>query len=212
MKSYSFHDWILNTEVLKSEEQMRAYFSALNLIDRKIKNIKFAGLVYSCRKDEIEIIVFSSLEKCSSSLAKFFSDFDKIPDDFKFDRYAEIDEPFILTLDDGRNIELCADELDNEFYVSVNEVNIKDEVNICGNILFSSCLDKTITGIDFKEEYPPNDVYDGADKIPALILYLSDGSFLQFNGEIDFCEVSHRDKNGQEVPICFKQLKQGLKE
>lgn len=201
-------------ETLTSEKQMRECFSALNLIGRKIKNIKISGYDYSKDEDLLEDQVYTKLDANSESLAKNFSDFDKIPDDFKFNRYAEIDEPVILTLDDGRKIELCADELANEFYVSVNKMpdNAEPSINynnIDGNILFSSCLNKTITAVGFKP-IPDNIFYQGDDKIPALLLYLSDGSILQINGEIDFCEVCHTDKAGEPLPISFKELKKGL--
>ena len=140
-------------------------------------------------------------------------DFSLIPDDLQDKRIVEIDEPFILEFTDGQQIELEANDVNNEVIVALNEIpaNAKADINtnnIDGNVIFSSCLGRTITAVKFLPE-TPREPY-----VPVVVFVLDNHTEIQIEGRLDYCNVSHNKtgggKAGSILPISWGELKKGL--
>lgn len=218
MKKYTYQDWKKIAKTLTSGKEVREYFSSLPLIGKTIRNIRIIGMDYFrnsfilgdwwityCKKNNIPLKVDKD-EIPDVNLAL-------IPDNLQDKRIVEIDEPFILEFTDGQQIELDANDVNNEVTVAFNEIpsSAKADINtnnIDGNVIFSSCLGKTITAIKFLPKIPKEPY------VPCIVFVLNDNTEIQIEGYLDFCNVSHNktDSKGKDsiIPISWGELKKGL--
>lgn len=79
--------------------EIKDRINSFNLVGRKIKNIRFIGLCYNLRREWIEEIAYNNATGSEEEKQKF-SNYDSIPDELQYLRFAEIDEPLLIKFED----------------------------------------------------------------------------------------------------------------
>ena len=221
MEKYKYRAWKNIAKALTSDKEVKDYFVKLPLVGKTIKNIRILGHDY--RRNDYDLVCIWNEYCREHNIPTGFADFDDalskinssiIPDTLLDQRIVQLDEPIILEFTDGSQIEMDADEVANEISVTFNEIpaDAKADINrnnIDGNIIFSTCLGKTITAINFISEVPNE--YD-EDIIPSIFFSLNDGTDLHIGGWADFCEVwvTSSDDKEKILPISWGELKKGI--
>lgn len=215
---FSSRKW--SAKNITSPEEIEKGIRALHLEGRTIKRMKFIGLCYNLRREWIEESVYNKLEGVDEELRQLQSDYDSIAPETPFIRWAEIDEPFMIEFEDGDSFEIDTPQAP-EYCFSMNRIPWYIDAgtnlpNAEANTLFSSAIGKKITAVEVKIvnlencpehfiSYPMSDDY-----VAGITLRLENGLGLHIYGSLDFCEVELIDENGNDVPITFAELKEGL--
>ena len=216
MTYYNVLLWKQEAARLSTDKQIKDFFSKLNIIGKKIKSIKILGRDYDHDRDGIENLAFLQLDKVlPEDQAREKSRIRKYSQNLMFYRIAEVDEPIVIELDDGRRLEILILELDNTIYADINKIPPNatwdiNSANVDGNVMFSPCVGQTIKAVEFpahgysfgEEKNPP--------QIPDILIRLENGTGLKIEGWVDFCDVECLDGNNQTLKISFEDLKKGL--
>lgn len=216
MTYYNVLLWKQEAARLSTDKQIKDFFSKLNIIGKKIKSIKILGRDYDHDRDGIENLAFLQLDKVlPEDQAREKAEYANIPQNLMFYRIAEVDEPIVIELDDGRRLEILILELDNTIYADINKIPPNatwdiNSANVDGNVMFSPCVGQTIKAVEFpahgysfgEEKNPP--------QIPDILIRLENGTGLKIEGWVDFCDVECLDGNNQTLKISFEDLKKGL--
>lgn len=216
MTHYNILLWKQDATHLATEKQIKDFFSKLNIIGKKIKSIKILGRDYAHDREGVEELAFLQLEKVlSEKQAKEKAEFSNIPKDLMFYRIAEVDEPIVIELNDGRRLEILILELDNTVYADVNKISPNatwdiNPANVDGNVMFSPCVGQTIKAVEFpihKHSFGQEEEYQ---QIPNVLIRLENGTGLEIEGWFDFCDIECVDRKNQPLKIPFEDLKKGL--
>lgn len=211
--------------------EIKDRINSFNLVGRKIKNIRFIGLCYNLRREWIEEIAYNNATGSEEEKQKF-SNYDSIPDELQYLRFAEIDEPLLIKFEDeteSRSIFYDGDifEIDTpqqpEFRMSMNSIPWWIDAgtnmpNMEAKVLFSPCIGKTISGVEVntyltkRDPMAFEDFSDGSERelISSIILRLEDGTGILIEGWLDFCHVSCVNSANETMLIPFEDLKKGL--
>ncbi len=189
-------------EAAKTVELMR-------LVGRKVKRMRFVGLCYDLRDDDIEEYVYNSLcDTADEAERQEKSDFDNIDNDFKLERSAVVDEPLLIEFEDGDRLELWA-TMFHSFVLSMNCIpwNIDSYINlpnIDANVLFSTLLNATVASVEIAP-------YDSTlNVLSEIVLWFDNGLGLQFYDYFDYCHINLIGKNDTRSYISFGELKKGM--
>lgn len=196
-EKFSLQEW--SAKYLSSYDDIKRELDNLNLIGRKIKNIKILGMDYLHREDAIENFIYPA-------------EYDKIPPHFKFIRVIEIDEPILIEFENGDVLEVLA-EIEPEFRISMNKIPFDTKAginknNMIANVIFSNCIDKRISNIEIDtcESFNSN-----TEKNCVIVIRLENGDCLKIYHDChDYCTVENCNIKGEVISIYFKDLKKGL--
>ena len=221
MKEYEYEKWIAIAHVCNETKDIDCILQKNPVIGKTIKNIYF--LSFSWCNDSYDIrrsCAAWHYEKDHDYAAyKKYSAWANIPDNFELPRRAEIYEPMVIQFTDGTSIEIMyssyIDEEPKGFKISVNEIThypkkeMEDNgTNIAGNILFSVCIGKKITGIEII--HCEKSIHD------KMILRLSDGNGISISEDYESWDnesyngLECVDNENKPFTITFGELKPGL--
>ena len=211
--------------------EIKKRINSFNLVGRRIKDVRFIGLCYNLRREWIEEKAYNDASGSEEEKQRL-SDYDQIPDNLKFLRFAEIDEPFLIKFEDetdSRSIFYDGDifEIDTpqqpEFRMSMNSIPWWIDAgtnlpNMEAKVLFSPCVGKTISGVEVntyltkRDPMAFEDFSDGSERelVSSIILRLEDGTGILIEGWLDYCHVSCVNSANEDLPISFDELKKGL--
>ncbi len=211
--------------------EIKDRINSFNLVGRRIKDIRFIGLCYNLRREWIEEKAYNDASGSEEEKQRL-SDYEQIPDDLQFLRFAEIDEPLLIKFEDetdSDDIFYDGDvfEIDTpqqpEFRMSMNSIPWWIDAgtnlpNMEANILLSPCIGKTIAKVEVNTYLTKKDPMafqsfpDGSERelVSSIILRLEDGTGILIEGWIDFCHVSCVNSANEELLITFDELKKGL--
>lgn len=217
MKKYTYTNWLKVAHRLDTAEEARDCFAKLHLEGKTIKSIRILGHDYDhstacyrekwndyCRQNNIQKKDISTEEMLNNV-------YNLIPDDAQCWRSVTLNEPLIMEFTDGQRLEMDADMIANEIRLSVNEIPLdaiptNDPNNIDGNVIFSSCLGKTITEIEFLWIKEFESVFQ---------FNFNDGTSFRVYGQPNFCYYELEDNGDYETkdvePISWGELKKGLR-
>ena len=226
---FSSREWSAPTMVNPVEIQGK--LDSFHLVGRRIKDIRFIGLCYNLRREWIEENAYNDISGSEEEKQRL-SDYDQIPNDLMFLRFAEIDEPLLIKFEDetdSRSIFYDGDifEIDTpqqpEFRMSMNSIPWWIEAgtnlpNMEAKVLFSPCIGKTISGVEVntyltkRDPMAFEDFSDGSERelVSNIILRLEDGTGIVIEGWIDYCHVSCVNSANEGLLISFDELKKGL--
>ncbi|WP_458401736.1 hypothetical protein [Candidatus Avelusimicrobium sp.] len=216
MTHYNILLWKQESTRLSTEKQIKDFFLKLNIIGKKIKSIKILGWDYDHDRVGVEDLAFRQLEKVlSEEQAKEKAKYSNIPKDLMFYRIAEVDEPIVIELNDGRRLEILILELDNIFYADVNKISPNatwdiNSANVDGNVMFSPCVGQTIKAVEFPIHMHSFGQEEEYQQIPDVLIRLENGTGLKIEGWLDFCDIECVDSKNQPLKISFEDLKKGL--
>ena len=222
-KDYTFsaREWSAPTMV--SPKEIRERIDSFALCGRKIKRMRMIGLSYFHTRDWVEEAAYRQVEHLPEKERQLKSDYSTIDPDMQFNRYAEIDEPLLIEFEDGDVFEIETPQAP-EFRMSMNCIPWwidagTNQPNIEADILFSPCIGQTIIAIEVNTYVTDKDpMFRSAFDEPPyqrefvsnITLRLENGMDLQISPDIDYCEVSCVDANGEWIKICFSELKEAL--
>ncbi len=206
-------------------EEIRHAISLLHLEDRTIEQIKFIGLCYNLRRDNLEDCVYNyydQIGEMEEEEKQRKSDYDNIDPQYSFYRWAEIDEPLLIRFADGDCFEIKA-PFAAAYRFSMNKIpwNISagiNQPNAEANTVLGPAIGKTIVAVEIdkasKDSAPSyfEDFLAGdlEEYVAGIILRLEDGSGIRVYGDLDFTWVEYIGSDNETAGIPFKELKEGL--
>jgi len=210
-------------------DELRKHIDSLNLIGRKIEYLRMIGLSYMHTREWVEESAFCHYDKIldNEDEVRRLSDYENIDPDLMYDRYAQIDEPFLIGFEDGDNLELIS-PVEGSFMISMNHIpwGIKAGTNLPNedaDVLFSDCIGQVITGIEiYSISYERVEGKDyshelirrestGDDGIDEVVLRFENGCGLSLMTEChDYCAVCSISKNNEANQLPYRELREGL--
>ena len=217
---FSWREW--SAPELIFAEDIRGTLDHFALVGRRIKEMRILGTCYSYNGFAVEERAYGKLEHLSEEERERKSQYLNIDPEMMCERWAEIDEVFMITFDDGDVFEIDT-PWEMEFRMSMNRIPWYTESsswqNLDADVLFSNCLGQEITaveiGTDMREVHPiTGESFTEPpltrECVEHIILRLANGLALKIYGCDDFCEVECIDANGKTTEISFGELKKGL--
>lgn len=211
-----------------SAAELREYLDSLNLVGRKIKELRMIGLSYMHTCEWVEESAYCHYKNLLDDKEEIgrLSDYDSIDPELPYDRYAQIDEPLLIRFEDEDRLEIIC-PVKGEIQVSMNHIlwwidagtNLPNED---ANVLFSDCIGQVIAGIEIysiRYERVEGKEYDelirhesiGDDEIDEVVLRFENGCGLSIMTECyDYCAVTSITNDNEEAQIPFRELKEGL--
>lgn len=228
-----FEDNVFATEKwsaphLIAPEEIENSIKEFDLIGGKITGLRFIGMCYNLRVEDIESIAYDSMEGVGEEERQYLSDYRRIRGNTLLQRVALIDEPLIITYEKGNEentIELLCPQV-SEFRLSKNKLPYHIEAgvnmwNVDAEVLFSPCLNKTIIDVgiqQYRTKYDPMcpDCFideNGTEYalVSAVFIKLSNGYEIKLGGLYDYCVVECvLTAEGKTADVRFDELLQGL--
>ena len=222
-KDYTFSPTEWSAPTMVSPKEIQERIDSFTLCGRKIKRMRMIGLSYFHTRDWVEETAYHQLEYLSEEERRIRSNYPMIDPSMQFSRYAEIDEPLLIEFEDGDVFEIDTPQ-DPEFRMSMNCIPWwidagTNQPNIEADILFSPCIGKEIVAVEVNTYMTDKDPMfcDPFDEPPYqrelvsnIILRLENGLGLQISPDIDYCEVSCVDVDGDLAKIYFSELRESL--
>lgn len=218
---FSHQEW--SAPYVVSPEIIRELLSSFHLEGRRIKRMKMIGLTYNLRRDWIEEHAYNSLVGFPEHEMQEMSNYENISPETEYDRWAEIDEPFLIEFENGNVFEIDTPQVP-EFRFSMNCIPWEIDAgcnspNADANVIFAPALEKKILSIELKiyhSDLEPmyyttyDEDYSSGELVSSIILWLENEIGIEINGWVDFCHVSLIDRSGKVLPILFGELKPAL--
>ncbi len=218
---FSSQEWSADTMVDPGE--IRDLLDSFELAGRKIKDLRFVGMDYAHSRDFIEDIAYHQLKQYEEEERHRRADYDNIDPGTVYKRYAEIDEPLLIRFEDGNRFEIDTPQ-EPEFRFSMNCIpwfigegtNLR---NIDANVLFSSCIGKTIKEAvveTYRTDKDPmfgmefDDGTGERELASWIVLKFHDGTCLKIGPHFDFCDVLLCNRDGQLEEFTFGEFKPGI--
>lgn len=215
-KSLDKERW--NPIIVKDYKLLLKKLEDFDIKGKKIKDIRALGCCYNYAYDRIEDIAYNILNSEGNPEYEKLSEFKNIPSDIQYSRLIEVDEPVIITFDDGTQLEIEFSYPPDEVKISKNKIGKFDIFNtnypnIDLNILFSNCLNETLE--DIIVELTTDSTYFGIPikkqdiYMKNIIFKLTNGLSIVFTIWADFGVVSVKQYE-EYSKIEFKDLKKGI--
>ena len=219
--TFSGREW--HAAAMVSPEEIKKRIASFRLEGRKIRELRMIGLSYMLTRDWIEDHAYNLLGQYEEEERQRLSDYHNIDPAAPFDRYSQIDEPFLIGFEDGDVFEIDTPQVP-EFCMSMNCIPWETEAgtnlpNVDANILFAPCIGQTISNVEvgtyYTDRYPfSSDSFDEEQSkrefVSDIVLWLDDGNGISIGGYYDFCQVAYIDENRTILTIPFAELKPGL--
>lgn len=221
---FDSEEW--NAPYMVNVSEIAERLHSFNLVGRKIKEIRFIGLCYNLRRDEIEDSVYIALSG-TDDIRQHQSEYQNIPDTFRFERTVDIDEPLLIMFEDEHkglgDIFSIVTAQKPEFRMGMNSIPwcIRAGTNLpnmSANVLLAPCIGQTVTGVEistYRAQRDPitGEIFDdGSEKelVSNIIIRLENNTGIKIEGWIDSCFVSCIGADNKILTISFEELKKGL--
>lgn len=197
-EAYSFENW--NVDLIQKPEILEKKLSEMQLVGKKIKNIRSVGALY-----DMEYICLEESE-----------------DDDSIKEMIKIDEPIVITFEDNERLEIDFSET-SSLKIGINALpqHISWGINPCNvdlNVFFQQLIGKIIEKIEVTASLDYSGNFTKSYEIPEpkaapyineIIFYLENNYKMVFNSNFDYGEVSlyHEDKI---IETKFENIKKGI--
>lgn len=216
---FVYEDW--KADLIQEPNELLEKLKSFKIKGKKIKGIRILGNAFDLIEGLEEEIYKKTESQNDSDLANF-------KDDYEFKRIIQIDEPIIITFDDGNKLEIDYSE-GSSIKIGLNTLpdNIESKNfvnNLDGNVMFSNCIEKTVIGfqISIQDDYELTWDFTGSHGIDlpenqdAYIsefrILLSDSISLVFKNFYDYGHVWTEEWMTDISKIKWSELKKGIKE
>ncbi len=217
---FSWQDW--SAPKLVMAEDIREKLDGFALRGRRIERMQILGTCYTYIGFVVEEKAYGKLEHLCEKERERGSQYMNIDSEMMFERWAEIDKPFMIEFEDGDVFEIDT-PWEMEFRMSMNRIpwytESSGEWNLDADVLFSNCLGQEIVAVEIDTDMRDVHPITGEsftefpferECVESIILRLENGLALKIYGRDDFCEVECIDANGKTMEIGFGELKKGL--
>ena len=204
-KEFDFFEW--QVPLIQDADVLEYFLSSLKLKGRVIKSIRAIGRCYNFGYWEIEEQV---------------EDISKIPDDFEFKTYLEIDEPLVIEFVDGDRLEIDFSEA-SSLKMGLNTLSPEttygtNSNNLDVNYVFSKCLNQEVIDYKVTRSDKLTSEYTGSSGIPEpkcnfiekIEFMIGDDLKITFKPFFDYGEVTLTDKNDNILYVKWKDIKKSL--
>ena len=204
-----------STTIITKPEEVKQRLSSMNLVGRRIKQLKLIGLSYFHTRDWIGDSAYGALKNLPEEERQEKSKYENINPKLLFPRCSQIDEPLLIEFEDGDTFEIDI-PFEGEIRVGMNLIpwNIDAGTNLPNldaNIMFSPCIGQKVTKIEmntFTRYYRNSNSEKLVDRI---IIRLENGVGISIGGEdFDYCAVKCINKRNKVLKIPFSKLKPAL--
>lgn len=222
-ENYTFSAQKWSAPMMESVNEIKEGLESLNLVGRKIKELRMIGLAYNLRRYNIEDIAYNFWKDKDEDERAKLSEYDNIDPSITIEREVEIDEPFLIKFDDGDVFEIDVPQqpifrfsmncIPQGIHAGVSEANAE------ANIIFEPCIGMRIEFIEvktcFTDRHPMygwyyDEEHSKREIVSGIVLWLENGIGILISGLVDFCCVSLIDSAGKNIPISFGILKNAL--
>ena len=214
---YNWYEW--KADVIQEPIALMNKLKSFNIKNKKIKSIRILGLAYDLLDDLEEVIYKQTNSQEESDLKNF-------KDEYEFNRIVEVDEPIIIEFEDGNRVEILFSD-GGTVKIGLNSLPEDitwgtNEANVDGNVIFSNCLGKMVTGfsVEIEDEIELDWEFTGAHGldldenqelyIGRFQILLTDGLALNFQSWIDFGHVWVQEWRYHRSKIKWEELKKGI--
>ena len=216
--TFSAEEW--SAPYMVSPKEIRERIDSFVLCGRRIKRMRMIGFSYSHTRDWVEEAVYLQVEHLPDEERRRKSDYPTIDLAMQFNRCAEIDEPLLIEFEDGDVFEIDTPQ-EPEFRMSMNcipwQIGAGTNLpNVDADILFSPCVGQAIVAAEVHTYMTDKDpMFCGTfdeprELVSHITLRLENGVGLQIGPDLDYCEVSCVDADGETVKTPFSQLKEAI--
>ena len=236
-KNYTFDGNEWSAPYMIDASEIRDRINSFNLVGRKIQDIRFVGHCYNLIRDWIEEYAYNAKDGTEEE-KQHYSEYKNISPNLMYLRYAEIDEPLMIRLENKTepedkdssglgNLDIFEIEMVQvpEFRMSMNCIPWGIDAgtnlpNMEADVLFSPCIGQTITAVEVNTYraksdplFPDHPFEDGSPEkelVSSIILRLENGDGLCISGQFDFTDISYVDKDNKTLRLSFAEIKEGL--
>ena len=220
---FSESDW--TAPIMVDPSQIKSTIDTLNLIGRKVTNIRAIGLCYNLMEESIEDAVYNCLNGIDEEERLIRSNWDNIDGSIKFDRVLEIDEPVLIEFEDGNIFEIDVPQVP-EFRMGMNLIpwNIEagtNSPNADACIILEPCLNQMITDIEvntYKTTEDPmfskpfdEEPYE-REFVSEIVVWFENKMGLCISGFYDYGMAYCINNNYETLQMPFEKLKTALLE
>ena len=152
-KNNEFSYWEWSAPILQTHDEIISKISELNLIGRKIKDVRCIGMAYNWCDYEIDDRIYRKLEDMTPEQRSALPNpCPYLPEGLYLSRWIEIDEPFLIEFEDGDILGIDYSE-GSSVRMELNTIpkNISFGTNqptIYANKLFEDIIGKEISSIE----------------------------------------------------------------
>ena len=162
---FDFSQW--SKQYLESAEELQRRLDTMELIGRKISDIRFVSHVYNMTDVNFDSIIYHYTQIYPKEIERYM-DYKHIPDAFPIPLDFEMDEPVLIKFEDGDVLEILT-QVEGTFNICMNEIpwNSASWINyenINGSRLCEFCKGAVIT----KAEVITDKDMFGVEDIPAV--------------------------------------------
>lgn len=198
---FNCQDW--HAPCLEEPDEIRQLLKQCRLESRTIKNIRLVGLDYAHTLEE-DVPTPKDAPHPYCGLAE------QMDPNQKEERCVEIDEPIIITFDNGEQLEIDT-PLEGEYRISMNRLprwitGGENLPNVDAALIFSPCIGATIV----RTEVCIDAFYNHTPRVCSVVLHLDNGFGLLITTFVDYCLVYCVDANHRVQQFPFYQLQEAL--
>ena len=215
-----------SADILQTTEEVRRAFEELEIVGRTVTHIRAIGLAYCLRCEWLDEWRYHYAARLTDEQRGGVEPEDWYDGAALYPRAVEIDEPVIITFDNGDRLEIdfsydCCVRMSKNCFPPDIEHGINYN-NFDANRLFSCFIGSTVTGLETEvDRAGPNilpyfvrgtDTTEAGDEfIGALSIVFADASRLRFEcSVVGFGYISAVDSNERTLELPFKELKELL--
>jgi hypothetical protein len=216
--TYSWQSW--SADVLQIPSEVFTAFNNMELVGKKIANIRAVGRAYNLNTDSILSTLYNNLINKDNFIFDE-ENWQNIPATYPCT--AQLDEPIIFFLDNSDRLEIDFSE-GSSVRMSKNCLPSDIIAGTCDNNfdaskLFANCIGEQIIGLDVEstDEFPDftgsygidlSEEYD--EYIAAICIHLSNFKMIRFSPFFDYGDVCLCDNHGKHLEVTLSELKQSM--
>ena len=215
---FNYREW--NVDLIQSPQKLMDTLKSFNIKEKKIKDIKVIGNVFNLVDGLEEEIYKKNLNDEESNVENF-------KDEYEFKRIVEIDEPIIITFDNGDRLEIDYSD-GSTIKMGLNSLpeNIHSKrftPNLDMNVMFSDVLGEQVIGFEVSMQDEPEATWDFTGCydydldfeqetfISQFRILLTNAKSIVFRNCYDYGHVYIEDFTVDISKISWKELKEGIK-
>ena len=223
-KDYIFSSSEWSAPTMISANEIKNRLSDLNLVGRRIKDVRMIGLSYFLTRSWIEESAYNALpNEMPEEERQYKSNYNNIDVALEFSRFSQIDEPLLIEFEDDDIFEIDT-PYEPAYRFSMNcipwciDAGI-NRPNVDASVLFKPCIGKKIvecavdtyiSDVDPMYHRPFDNQGTKREMVSRIVLWLEGDIGLSISGWVDYCEVECIDRNNNLLQITFGELKSAL--
>ena len=215
-EDFDFTEW--DSRSTRDVAELKSWLNSMNLVGRKIKDIRLISHVYNMREDDISDTIWNMTDGYPEEIHQHISELQHVDDYFPFPLDVRMDEPVLIKFEDGDQFEILT-SVEGSFKAAMNEIpwNAKGIVNIenvNGAVLFDLCIGAEITEVKVKTgkaKFGFDSRTEGIESVTLKLKTEGDHFDMVFRSDLyDYMTMSVENYPDHSMHCPFIKVKQSL--